>query len=141
MQRNCDACGKPYEARSSRSKYCAEVDCKRARERARKRKKPGDVVPFPAQPGQPVDQLGPNERITHAELDAADRLMTIAGQNAMSLARRLDQAAGDTGSSFAALAKQHLAAVEKALEGVATAEDPIDRRKKAMQERRLSVVR
>lgn len=141
MERHCDACGSGYTAKTNRSKFCADPDCKRARERERKRKKGGaEVVPFP-QPTEPEGLAGPNEQITRSELEAADRLMTVAGQNAVWLARRLDQAAGDTGSSFAALAKQHLVAVEKALEDVAAADDPIDKRKKAMQERRLSIVR
>lgn len=142
MQRTCGACGAAYEARSARSKFCTDSECKRARERARNRQRRdpgGEVVEFPAP--QADGEGGANERVTRRELDAAGRLETIAGQNAMSLARQLDHAAGDTGSSFAALAKQHLLAVDKALEGVEVADDPIERRRQAAHARRLSVVR
>jgi hypothetical protein len=133
MQRTCDACGAPYEARSPRSKFCTSADCKRQRERARNARRagkaPAEVVPLPVS----LSEGGPNERVTAEELERAGRLDTVAGQNALTLARRLDAAAGDTGSSFAALSKQHLAAVDRALEGAEAAGDELDE----LKERRL----
>lgn len=138
MERTCDGCGNAYEAATARSQFCRTPECDRARARARKAKQRGTVVQLPTR--EPADD-GSNEAITRAELAAAGRLDTIAGRNALSLARRLDAGAQDSGSSFAALAKQHLAAVEKALEGAAAVEDPIELRRQAAQQRRLSVVR
>ena len=52
---------------------------------------------------------------TLTALMEAGRVHSPAGQNALALATRIDGGATDTGSSIAALSKQHLAAIAEAL--------------------------
>jgi hypothetical protein len=122
VNRNCDACGTEYEARTRRSKFCAGVECKRARERNRKRLAAGATgatVTTIHPPPPAEDGLGQVAQSTHDALVAVDRLNTPAGWNVMAIARRLDASSGDTGSSAAALSKQHLAALEAATRNAA----------------------
>lgn len=131
MERNCDACGLRYAARSKNSLYCSEVECRRQRERARRRRRVSGatVVTLPARSNISADApdgAGIHELATRAALEEAERLESPAGVNAIGLARRLDAANGESGSSYAALARQHLAAVDKALEGARVSADPID---------------
>lgn len=62
---------------------------------------------------------------TRATLDEAGRADSPAGVSALLLAAKLDLG-GDTGSAMAALAKQHLAALEEALKDAPRAEDRVD---------------
>lgn len=114
MKRKCDACGTEYEARTRRSRYCQGLECKRSRERARKRRGAGATVTElrPASPAS--EELGVVAKATYDALVAVDRLDTPAGWNVMVIARRLDASAGDTGASAAALSKQHLVAMAEA---------------------------
>lgn len=52
---------------------------------------------------------------TVAELAKADRHNSPAGQAAILLAYRLEQSAGDSGASVAAMVKEHRATLEEAL--------------------------
>lgn len=135
--RACDACGSEYTAKSKASKFCRSKECDRARARGRKRKeRTGD------ESGAKVRQLeGRVASTTRAALEKADRLETPAGQNALTLATKLDAAMFDSGSGVAQLAKQHLASLDVALEGVPVEADPIDRIRQGNEKRRLSVVR
>ena len=63
---------------------------------------------------------------TADELAVAGRLNTAAGVSALLLAVRLDTTTADTGSSIAALVREHRAALAKAVEGAATIADPVD---------------
>lgn len=124
MQRACDSCQQPYEAKTKRSKYCERLDCKRQRERDRKRDtRSGEVVPLKAVNEQSDDLSAVT--VTRQALEQAERLHTPAGVNALLLAAKLD-AGGDTGSAMAALSKQHLAALAEATKGVKVVADPID---------------
>jgi len=79
----------------------------------------GRVVEFPSVEGT-------NYAVTLADLERGGRLDTPAGRNALTLASRLDSASGDTGSSIAALSKQHLAALAEALKDAPRADDGVD---------------
>jgi hypothetical protein len=72
---------------------------------------------------------------TLSALTAASRVHSPAGQNALALATRIDGGATDTGSSVAALSKQHLAAMAEALRDVesvkADSVDELRRRREA----------
>lgn len=119
MQRPCDVCGTPYEAKRPTSKYCST----RCRTRA-SRGTPtehADVVPLPA----PEEQAGPVEAATLRELEAVERADSVFGQTALALARKLD-AGRETGAAMASLAKQLEATLATATEGVTTAADPLD---------------
>jgi hypothetical protein len=112
----CAGCGDTFGAGSPRARWCSEK-----------------VVP----PAEPSD-LGPLETVTVAELELAGRTRTVPGQVAVLLARRLDAATGDTGSSVAALAKQLSVTMTEALEGVKKELDPLDRIRAGMRERQLA---
>lgn len=141
MERNCDHCGRVYEAKSTRSKFCADVECKRGRERARNRRRTSgataDVVPI-VLPTAPDADRGPLEQATFDQLVAAGREATAAGLNVLVLARRLDAGSRETGQALTALAKQHLAGLDKALEGAAVAGDAIDELRARREAKRVS---
>lgn len=113
MVRNCDVCGKAYEAKTKRSRYHSETCRKRAQ-------RGGTIVPLRERPTVPSAFES-----TMQVLEMADRLSSPAGVNALLLAAKLD-AGGDTGSAMAALSKQHLAALEEALRDAPVAADPLD---------------
>lgn len=141
MERPCDACGRTYTARSSRSRYCSDQECRRQRERVRKRRGAagGQVIDLTAHKAkEPEDarEAGPIEAATRERLAAAERESTPEGLNALRMARELDGATGQSGSSMQALSKQHLAALDKAMEGAAVAADPIDRIRDELRDRR-----
>lgn len=125
MARTCKVCGAEFESKSKLAKYCSER-CKKRAQRAPRRV---DAEPdanaetaFPTMPnGMPSLTVA-----TATELAEAGRLNTAAGVSALLLAVRLDQTTADTGSSIAALVREHRAALAKAVEGAATLADPID---------------
>jgi hypothetical protein len=71
------------------------------------------------------------------KLEEAGRADTPAGVSALLLAAKLDLG-GDTGSAMAALAKQHLAALDEALRGALVAADKVDELRRR-RERRLGI--
>jgi hypothetical protein len=71
---------------------------------------------------------------TLSALTSANRVETPAGQLALRLAGRLDEDTKDTGSSLAALAKQHLAVLDEALKDAPRDADGVDElRQRRMQ--------
>lgn len=84
MQRDCNVCGRDYEARQKNSQYCGAT--------WRSRKSRGAV------PSSPTDSA--LVRATKAELDVAGRLDTMLGQQALALAKRMSGT--ETGAGIAA---------------------------------------
>ena len=115
MTRNCNACGNAYEARRPSSKYCS-TKCRQRGNRV------GDA-PIALADEHTVD--GSLTAATRAELTSANRLDTTAGVAAMILAARLDARTTDTGSSVAALVREHRVTMTEALRGAVLA-DPMD---------------
>lgn len=106
-------CGKVFEARSAKARYCSD----RCRKRKGKADAIGaDVVTFTASDSS--GDTGAVAAATRAELESADRLDTPLGQAALALARRLDNPGLDTGSAMAAVAKQLETALAGATRGV-----------------------
>lgn len=128
MQRACDSCGQPYEAKRKTSKFCSP-SCRQRNKRS------GAVVPL-REVARPTPELSA-VALTRQALEQADRLYTPAGVNALLLAAKLD-AGGDTGSAMAALSKQHLAAIAEATKGVKVAADPLDELRARREARRVS---
>jgi len=159
MVRDCKGCGRPFDT-AGKAKFCADVGCRRERDRVRKRRQPGVVVAIPvaksrvlgsADPkvarSETVDSEtsnfptssgdGPTVRsATFEALTSANRLDTPAGQLAMVLAERLSSASSDTGSSLAALAKQHLAVLAEALKGAPRQKTRLDELREEKERRR-----
>lgn len=125
--KTCKREGCRKKPKSPRAQYCADPGCERARARAR-RQDSDQKAREAAREEQPVDDrpAGGVFSATLTALTEAGRVATPAGQNALALATRIDHGAEDSGSSIAALSKQHLAALEEALKNLATAADPVD---------------
>ncbi len=112
MQKTCEACGDPFEAKRPSRKTCGE----RCRKRMQ-RQPSAEVVRLHAS-GQPGQQslAGSLTAATQRGLTDADRLDTELGQAAMLLARRLDDVGpGETGAGMAALVKEYRATLADAL--------------------------
>ena len=138
MERSCDVCRVSYEAERSTSKFCS-ADC-------RKRSARGSITPplstVDAVAGD-VDEVGARVptlvSTTRSELTAAGRLNSSLGQAAMLLARRLESEEVDTGSSIAALVREHRAALAEATAGAVVVADPLDQMSAARFARRSIV--
>lgn len=121
MRRRCDSCGSEYEAKRKTSKFCST----RCRVRAHERQE--TVAEFPLQPPEALGEgSGPVETVTRRILGEAERVDTVLGQQAITLAGRLDRPGSDTGSSVAALSKEFRAVMDAAMAGVGVAADPLD---------------
>ena len=113
MVRPCDSCRKPYTAKRPNSRFCCE-SCRKRKSRA---PKPPVAVLVPAE--------GELTVVTRSELEAAGRVGSAVGQAALLIAKHLD-AGAETGSSVAALVREHRATLGEALRGVKVAGDPLD---------------
>lgn len=124
MRKTCEVCPTEFEAKRASAKYCSEKCKKRAQRR------PGGVtaakvVPLPAAPtSEPAG--GGVAAATLAQLDEAGRTDTALGQTALALARRIDRADAETGSSLAALVRQHQATLAEAVRDAQVEADPLD---------------
>lgn len=134
MQRSCDVCGTAYEAQRPQSRYCSGTCSKRAQRGGIARGK----TPPPATPLRPVSGL--LDAVT-AELAAADRTNTVAGQLALELARRITDAP-PMNTGVAALSKQLSATMAQALSAAARpGRDPVDQLKKRRDSKRRAARR
>jgi hypothetical protein len=121
----CEVCPTEFEAKRASAKYCSE----RCKKRAQRR--PGGttaakVLPLPAEPASEPALGGSVAAATFAELESAGRLGTAVGQAALALARRIDAAGAETGSSLAAVARQHLVTLAEAVKGAQVQMDEVD---------------
>lgn len=116
MRRSCDACGKPYEAKTVRSRFCTDLCRKRG---GRGVRAPAVVVELPASPV--VEGLASAVR---AELVEGGRENTALGRAALAIAARIDSQL-DTGSGVASLARELRSTLPAALAGVEKASSPV----------------
>jgi hypothetical protein len=125
--KTCEVCPTEFEAKRASAKYCSER-CKKRAQRRPGGVKAAKVLPLPAEPtSEPAPALtGSVAAATIAELEAAGRLDTATGQAAVALARRIDAAGAETGSSLAAVARQHMATLAEAVKNASVAADPLD---------------
>lgn len=119
MEVTCAACGRSFEAKRSTAKFCG-VTCRSRVHRAGT----GTVVALPS-PAQPRAQSSGLVGAIERELEAADRLDTVLGQQASELAGRIVSPAS-SGASVATLSRELRAVMAAAMEGVAVAADPLD---------------
>jgi len=117
MQRSCAVCSAPFEAQRPQAKYCGDT--------CRKRAQRGGIADT-ASPAPQVDRptTGLLDAV-QAELDAAGRSNSVAGQHALELANRIVNAPG-MNTGVAALSKQLQAVLAEALKNSATAVNPLD---------------
>lgn len=127
LERTCDACGVKYRAKHGNSRYCTAA-CRQRASVARNNGRPV-LVATPrrnaptALPTETVARPGGIVEQTRAQLERVERLDTVAGAHAMLLAERLESAQDST---TAALSKAFAEAMDRAMEGVAVADDPLD---------------
>lgn len=91
----CAVCSVEFEAKRSTAKYCGPT----CRQRARRapESSSGDVE---------MQIRSDLVAVTERELTSVNKLDTVAGQQAMALARRLAFPIGETGSAVAALSRE-----------------------------------
>jgi hypothetical protein len=119
VERECDECGEVYTAQRSTSKYCSDLCRKRALRNP--------------QGGEPV--VTGAAAAVRRELELAGRLDTALGQIALELATALESPKS-TGSAKASLARELAVAMDRALAGVAVADDPMDELKRVRDRKR-----
>lgn len=136
MQRNCDYCGKPYEAKRTTSRFCKD-SC-----RVQNNQRGGGVTSLstakPAEQPTVIPAEQPLVAAVGAELAAAERLHTSLGQQALYLATRIAAASFDTGSSIASMNRELRETMLRALDGVKVADDPLDEVARRRDAKRLS---
>jgi len=118
MQRNCAVCDVPFEAQRYQAKYCGDT--------CRKRAQRGGIAGKTESVAPPVDRkvAGLIDAVT-AELEAAGKANSVAGQHALELASRIVNAPG-MNTGVAALSKQLQAVLAEALRGATHAANPLD---------------
>ena len=138
MEKDCARCGKPFQSRQSAARFCSKV-CRNQANRARAQGQPESVAKpkrtrkpkAQAEPDSPTGTLG----AVIAELTAAGRLQTSAGQAAVALASRID-AGAESSSGLAALTREMRAAMAEATANVAQAGDALDELRAKREARR-----
>lgn len=136
MQRPCDVCGTPYEAKRPSSKFCSGT-CRKRAQRGASTETPRTPAPMPlAAPfGAQSDELGPVEAALVRQLTDVERHQSVLGQAALALARRVD-IGRDTGAGLAALVKQLEATVSAAVADVRGQQTPLDAARDELASRR-----
>jgi len=140
MQRPCDVCGDPYEAKRATSKFCS-AKCRVAKARGAvttHHEGPAlEVSPVSSLPAAEDEGPGPVTVAVLAELTKAERAETSLGQAALALARRVD-IGRDTGAGLASLVKQLEATTNSATADVKSASTPLDQARDQLAERRAA---
>lgn len=144
MRKDCAFCGKAFEAKRSTAKYCSNehrVQAQRGAAKGKSKSTKSTVVAFGLSAVPPREdrprEMGPLESAAHAELDSFGRAETLAGGVVLALARRIDGAGPlDTGSGFAALAKELRAAMAVAVAGAEQEADPADEFRRQREQKR-----
>jgi glycerate-2-kinase len=124
MERCCEVCGEPFEAKRKTARFCTD----RCRMRAHRRPAETEQTPPVASPdrGERQEDAVSLAQAAQAELQAAGREATAVGRAVLALARRIDANASETGSSLAAMVREFRAAHADALKGAGEAGDPVD---------------
>lgn len=126
MQTTCASCGAVFEPGRKTQRFCSGG--------CRSRGNRGHLASVDGPEGQPEVVQGVTGA-TKARLVKVDRLETPLGQAALVLAQRID-AGRDTGAGLAALVKQHQLSLEAATANLTVADDPVDRLRLVVGERR-----
>lgn len=118
ITRNCDSCGKPYEAKRASSKFCGDTCRKRAQR---------DPTPLPHDDDEPTHGTASSALLdaVRAELIEGERLDTALGAQALEIATRMTSP-HETGSSVASLSRELRAVMGEALRNAKRVADPVD---------------
>lgn len=127
----CASCHGRFTAKTRAAKYCSDR-CRKRASRApapppmRREGAPLVALPPRSGPGSSLEEIG-LLALTRRRLEAASRLDTWEGAAAVALAQILDSGVQDTGSSIAALIREHRIAMGVALDGAQVEETPLER--------------
>ena len=129
VERRCESCGAAYTTtRPQLAKYCSGKCRKRAADQ-REAQRAADVEAanpqVSASGARPTPSTELVERLS-GELEAAGRLDTVAGRQALLLARRLEDPLTSFGAAAASLSKELREVLAEAMAGVAREGDPVD---------------
>jgi len=125
VQRNCDGCGRSYEAKRKTSRYCGSL-CRTRASRAGE-SKPKIVGLPPAGAAELAGQTAVAPTFVGSvqlELEQAGRLNTVLGQQAIVLAEQMLRPI-NTGASVASLSKEFRAVMVAAMDGAKVEVDPV----------------
>lgn len=127
MQRPCDVCGRPYEAKRRTSRFCSG----RCRQRNHENPRPVPLVAMPpAEPGEITKALT-------SELTNTGQMSTWLGQHALILARRLDDPF-ESGAGVAALSKAFRAVLAELDADRVPVDDPLDQLRRRRDRKRYA---
>jgi hypothetical protein len=126
LRKQCTICSAEFDTKRKATKYCSD----RCRQRAHRQPKPEPAAQMPADPDSELWTA------TLGELTEAGQVASASGQAALLLARRLDSQLTETGSSVAAMVREHRAALADALKGAKAEVNPLDELR-ARRERKL----
>ena len=133
MQRNCAVCTESFDAKRPQAKYCST----RCRTRASRAGLASSRNPAAVAPMVTRETSGLLDAV-QAELEAAGKLNTVAGQHALELAARIVNAPG-MNTGVAALSKQLQNVLAEALRGSVSAQaNPLDELKKRRDRKRTA---
>lgn len=133
----CAACGKAFEGRNSRARYCKAACQKRGQRnatiaaRAAAPKKGAQDLEQEKSAAPTVVNLF--ERATEAELTRLKKQDTMLGQQALVIARRMGMA-DETGAAIATLSREHSRLMAAAAAGARTA-DPVDKARESREQK------
>lgn len=136
MERRCEVCGKAYESKSPKARFCSSTCRSRAHRGGQSQQRaasgPGGLVALP----QPPAAGGELIRSVEKELQEADRLETYLGQAAVDLARRIEFSTSAPLSQAAAAHRELRAAVADAVRGAHVAKSAMQRHRDELAARR-----
>ena len=133
MRRNCDVCNEAFDAKRPQAKYCST----RCRTRASRAGLAVSRNPAAAAPTITRETSGLLDAV-QAELEAAGKVNTVAGQHALELASRIVNAPG-MNTGVAALSKQLQNVLAEALRGATGQQaNPLDELKKRRDRKRTA---
>lgn len=141
MERLCDACGDPYEAKTRRSKFCSTA-CRvaKSRERHRAAADADRAQDAPASVGEP--RQPPSTKVKDqllAELLRLGVAETYEASIAVGIAKQLD-AGVVVGAAFVSLSKELDRRVDALRLKAERPDDPVVRIRGALEEHRLRLV-
>lgn len=116
MQRQCDQCGEPFEAKRPTAKYCSGT-CRTRRSRS-----------GPSAPPPPVVDAGPSDGLVgsvRSELEQLAQIDSVIGQHALEIAKRIVGAPG-MNTGVASLSKELSRVMGEARSVSTVAADPVD---------------
>lgn len=135
MVRRCEACGKPYDTKSPRSRFCSST-CRSRAHRNGQSAPAGAVAGLAVLPAQQSPEGGELVRQVEKRLQDAGRLETYLGQAAIDMARRIEAATAAPLSQAASAHRELRAAMADAMRGANVAKSAVQQHRDELAARR-----